>query len=286
MAENGTVRDKIILFLKDGKPKHFTDITTGLTKHDYTINRELKILINSNWLLKTGKKPKTFYSLDLTQHDVQEYLKRADVTIPDNSNINEIPVDYEKLNDSDPPDPRDFLTSIFSGYEYLFSWDKIPGDNDGRLKKFLKKQFRADWVETAKIEKVDDGKTIKVSAEKNSLMLRLNNEKTEVSLRIDDEITDNLIAKMEKNKLIICIEKDRIRHEEGIEHEQPFNILNDLEVKNTNVFLVSDKNDKLRFNNSLNKDQYKFLVGMLKEIVEKPHGKPFKIVISYNPKKD
>jgi hypothetical protein len=96
--ESGTVREKIILFLRDGKPKHFTDITKGLNKHDFTINRELKILIDSNWILKTGKKPKTLYSLDLTRPDVQEYLKRADVAIPSDSEIKEVKFDfcYEK----------------------------------------------------------------------------------------------------------------------------------------------------------------------------------------------
>jgi len=36
-------------------------------------------------------------------------------------------------------------------------------------------------VETAIIEKTDDGKTIKVAAMKNSLSLRLNDEKSEVN---------------------------------------------------------------------------------------------------------
>lgn len=102
--ENGTVRDKIILFLRDGKPKHFTDITKGLKKHDYTINRGLTILIDSNWILKTGKKPKTLYSLDLTRHDVQEYLKRADVAVPSDSEIQELKFafgyDFEETGNS------------------------------------------------------------------------------------------------------------------------------------------------------------------------------------------
>ncbi len=135
--ENGTVRDKIILFLRDGKPKHFTDITKGLTKHDFTINRGLKILIDSNWILKTGKKPKTLYSLDLTRHDVQEYLKRADLAIPDNSNINKLEFDIDKLyapfTDGEVESPGDsvfnniklFLITEDKHEHHILSFDKI-----------------------------------------------------------------------------------------------------------------------------------------------------------------
>jgi len=46
-----------------------------------------------------------------------------------------------------------------------------------------------EWAESAKIEKIDGGKTIKISTEKNSLSLELNDEKTEVNLTINDNRT-------------------------------------------------------------------------------------------------
>ena len=86
---------------------------------------------------------------------------------------------------------------------YLFSWNKIPGNDDERFIEFLKQNFSIDWVKTAKIEKIDDDKTIKVSTEMNSLSLRLNNEKTKVNLQIDDDRTDEFIVKTENGKLNI-----------------------------------------------------------------------------------
>lgn len=214
--DNGTVRDKIVLFLRDGKPKHFTDITKGLTKHDFTINRELKILIDNNWILKTGKKPKTLYSLDLTRHYVQEYLKHADVAIPDNSNINEIPLDYEKLSD---PDQQEFL-------DYLLGIDRI----------------------------------------KNQEVKNDTQDATEVTKPEPKSAAESILAELEKNRLT-----------EQAQEEV---------VKNTNVLLVTDKNSKLRINSSFDKPMYRALVILMEAIVEKPHDKPFKLVITYNPKKD
>jgi len=58
---------------------------------------------------------------------------------------------------------------------YLFSWDEIPGNDSGKLRDFLEQKYNIDWVKMAKIEKIDDGKTIRVSIEKNYLSLSLDN---------------------------------------------------------------------------------------------------------------
>lgn len=87
--------------------------------------------------------------------------------------------------------------------EYLFSWDEIPGNDSGRLIDFLKQNYGIDWVKTATIEKIDDGKTIRVSVEKNYLSLSLNNEKTKAILTIDDVRADEFIAKTMNGKLNI-----------------------------------------------------------------------------------
>lgn len=84
---------------------------------------------------------------------------------------------------------------------YLFSWDKIPGNDNERLIKYIKYNFDIDWVKTAKIEKFDGDKTIRVYTEKNSISLRLNDEKTRVSLKIDEGVSDIFIAKAENGKL-------------------------------------------------------------------------------------
>lgn len=86
---------------------------------------------------------------------------------------------------------------------YLFSWDKIPGNDNGKLIKFLNRHFAIEWVKTAKIEKIDGGRAIKVSNGKKYLSLSLNDEKTKVYLKTDDGITYEFIAKTENSKLNI-----------------------------------------------------------------------------------
>lgn len=93
---------------------------------------------------------------------------------------------------------------------YLFGWDEIPGNDNGKLVEFLRPMYDIDWVKTAKIEKIDDGRTINVSTEKNSLSLRLNYEKTKVNLKIDDSRTFELNARTENSKLNIYENSKRI----------------------------------------------------------------------------
>lgn len=87
--------------------------------------------------------------------------------------------------------------------ECLFSWDEIPGNVSERLLNFLKEKFSIDWIGTSNIEKIDNGKTIKVSTEKNFLLLKLNDENTKLNLKIDDGRSEELIAKKENNTLNI-----------------------------------------------------------------------------------
>jgi len=86
---------------------------------------------------------------------------------------------------------------------HLFSWDEIPGNDSIRLIDFLIKKFSVDWVKTAKIEKIDHDKTIRVSTEKNLLFLKLINEKTKLSILIDDGRTDEFTANTENDEVNI-----------------------------------------------------------------------------------
>ena len=87
--------------------------------------------------------------------------------------------------------------------KYLFSWDKIPGNDNVKLEGFLNKRFGADWVETAHIEKSDDDKTINLSSVDNYISFKLIKEKTKMSLEINDGRTVELNAKTENGKLNI-----------------------------------------------------------------------------------
>jgi hypothetical protein len=87
---------------------------------------------------------------------------------------------------------------------YVFSWDEIPGNDNIKLMEFLTREFRIDWVKNAKIEKIDNDKTIEVSAENKYLSLKLDDKNTEVILEIDYHRTNKeFIAKMEESKLNI-----------------------------------------------------------------------------------
>jgi hypothetical protein len=55
---------------------------------------------------------------------------------------------------------------------YLFSWDNVTGDNS-RLLEYLEDTCRAGWVQSAKINRSDDGGTIHISDETNSAEIML-----------------------------------------------------------------------------------------------------------------
>ncbi len=59
---------------------------------------------------------------------------------------------------------------------FLFSWDEIPGKDNSRLIEFLVQNYGAKWVKTAKIEKIDNNKAIKIFTENHNVLLRLHEE--------------------------------------------------------------------------------------------------------------
>jgi flagellar biosynthesis protein FlhG len=106
------------------------------------------------------------------------------------------------------------ISSTIEGKEpiersYLFSWDEIPGNDSERFIEFLIEKFGIDWVKIARIEKIDDNKTIRVSTEKKSLSLRLNDGKTKVNLQIDDGRADEFVVKTKNGKLNVYERSNR-----------------------------------------------------------------------------
>lgn len=89
---------------------------------------------------------------------------------------------------------------------YLFSWAEIPGKDSGRLIKILVEKFGNDWIETPKVEKIEESKTIKVSTGKKTISLILNDEGTEVILEIDGSGRDKFVAEMQNDELNIYSE--------------------------------------------------------------------------------
>ncbi|ODS36720.1 MAG: hypothetical protein A7315_04635 [Candidatus Altiarchaeales archaeon WOR_SM1_79] len=98
---------------------------------------------------------------------------------------------------------HEFLNDFRKEKTYLFSWDKIPGNDNGKLIEFLRQKFGIDWIKTAKVEKIDGFNTINIFTKENNISLKLNDEKTEVNLKIDDVRTDKFATKLENNELNI-----------------------------------------------------------------------------------
>ena len=115
---------------------------------------------------------------------------------------------------------------------YLFSWDNVPGKENGKLIEFLEQKYGVDWVRTAKIEKIDNNE-IKITTEKNFLSLRLNNENTKVTLTINKVKTDEFIVKKEDSKLNIYedIEQEKKEIKQGVKVKDisyPYSLLGGL----------------------------------------------------------
>lgn len=114
-------------------------------------------------------------------------------------NTTDMTVVFDKGNNSE-----DNINKILG--KYLFSWEKIPGNDNGRLIEYLMQKYCIEWVKAAKIKKYDDGKTIRVTSENNFLSLSLNEDKTIVYLEIDDGTTDKFFVRIENDELKIYLE--------------------------------------------------------------------------------
>jgi tetratricopeptide (TPR) repeat protein len=153
------------------------------------------------------------YELDLKYSNALRYYRLAVGIQPDNvefvyslgSFLHVINLNRESLQIL-----YSALELLPNNEEYLFSWDDIPVNDNSRLIEFLKKSLGIELAETAKIEKIDDGKTIKVSTEIDSISVKLNDDKTKVNLTINDVRIDEFIARMEKSKLNIYNEQNLI----------------------------------------------------------------------------
>ncbi|MDD2835423.1 MAG: hypothetical protein PHY05_04675 [Methanothrix sp.] len=87
----------------------------------------------------------------------------------------------------------------------LFSWDKIPGEDETRLIEVLTQRFSIDLSKGANIEKIDNNKTIKVFNENENVTLELNDKKNRVIMKIDGVRKNEFIAKIENSELKIYL---------------------------------------------------------------------------------
>jgi hypothetical protein len=198
-------------------------MTLGIHKDHFVIIRPLgNYLKYLPSLLENLKKisGKNVYIKKMTPEEIAKLenlvqLSKAKENYPwgkstpeDDDTFPEIIIDIDKaLKYDDTPcrELKNIRTNIhrFSRNMYLFSWNNIPGNDNWRLIGFFKKRFGVNWVTTAKIEKIDDGKTIKLSSKNHYLYLKLDDKRIEVSIEIDNNKTNKLIAITENSRLNI-----------------------------------------------------------------------------------
>ncbi len=77
---------------------------------------------------------------------------------------------------------------------YLFNWSNIPGGDNNNLIRFLKNDIGINWVDNAKILKLDDDRVISVFTAENSIEIMLKDTKRAL-LKIDDGRTYDLQVK-------------------------------------------------------------------------------------------
>jgi len=115
---------------------------------------------------------------------------------------------------------------------YLFNWESVPGNDDGKLILFLEQKYGTDWIRSAKIEKIGNNE-IKIFTDKNVLSLKLNTENTTVTLSINKIKTDEFIVKTENKKLNIYkdIEQEKQDIRQGVKVKEisyPYSLLGGL----------------------------------------------------------
>ncbi len=84
----------------------------------------------------------------------------------------------------DSPDPKKYSNL------YLFNWSNIPGNDNNRLLKFLKDDLEINWVNNAKIIKLND-RVIRIFSGNNSIEIVLNNEEKAI-MKLDNGKTYDL----------------------------------------------------------------------------------------------
>ena len=173
------------------KTAEIEKIDGGRTIKVSTGNKSLSLSLNDE---------KTKVNLKIDDNRTYEFIAKKE-----NSMLN--------IYDTDIPSIKDRLSQIrILKKEYLFSWEIIPGNGNGRLLEILMQNFSIEWVKAAKINKNDDGKTIRLTNGTNFLSLTLNNEKTNVNLEIDDGRTDEFIVKTENSELNIYKKDKHIQY--------------------------------------------------------------------------
>ncbi len=126
------------------------------------------------------------------EYEPISYLFRAEI---ENETIGEREIQLAHNETLDVP----FTFIPRKGMAYLFSWNKVPGNDSERLLSYLRVDHDLDWVEGAEILKSADGKTIYVIKDENLSRIMMKGEKA--TLKIPGGGTFDLKVKKENGNL-------------------------------------------------------------------------------------
>jgi hypothetical protein len=114
-------------------------------------------------------------------------------------------------------------------YEYLFSWDNVPGNESQSLISYLKNDMGIDWADNAQIVKTNDNETIRVFTSENSLEFTLEDNKSKILTTIgSDSYYDSKKIKKENSKICVC----RLEYEPGYNITEKYYAVYGLSIKN------------------------------------------------------
>jgi len=91
--------------------------------------------------------------------------------------------------------------------EYVCTWNKVPGNDERRLRKFLMTRFDANWVENAEIKKIDYEDAILFSLGQNSAEIRLSKDKATVKINESNKRSKLEVNEEEGDRKIYYITK-------------------------------------------------------------------------------
>ncbi len=111
---------------------------------------------------------------------------------------------HEKLPEKESNDEKPVFVTADKLYPFNPIWNEIPGADGERLIEFLKPKYKnIDWDTKTKIEKIEKGKTIRISTEKKSILLKLTPKETQLKIEIDGVMIGKWKVKTIEGKLKI-----------------------------------------------------------------------------------
>ena len=98
------------------------------------------------------------------------------------------------------PVPTKVTPEVKTVDSFIFTWNDVPGNDETRLKEYLKNRYGLDWINSAKIEKTDDSRMINLTSENNYVNLKIEGSELDINLTINDGRTGRFIWMPENSK--------------------------------------------------------------------------------------